>query len=124
VRSTKALLLTTVVAELVTGIALLAIPTIVAALLFADALDGVAANAVARLVGLALIALAVICFFARDLRGPATNGIVTGVLTYNAAVSLLLMQAALEGQHGFCLWPAVGFHILMACWCLIRLRAA
>ena len=123
-KSTKALLLTSVGAALVTGVGLLTIPTLVAALLFADSLDGAAANAVARIAGIAIIALAVACFFARNSHGPAANGIVTGLLTYNAAVSLLLMQTALEGRHGFCLWPAVGFHILMSCWCLIRLRAA
>ena len=123
-KSTKALLLTTVVAGLAGGIALLTVPTLVAALLFADALDGTAANAVARMAGLAMIAIAVICFFARDTRGPATNGILTGLLTYNASVSLLLTQFALEGEHGFALWPAVAFHLLMASWCLIRLRAA
>jgi hypothetical protein len=121
---TKALLVTTVVAELITGIALLTVPVIPAACLFGDALDSTAANVIARMAGIASISIAVICFFARDARGPATNSIVTGLLTYNAAVSLLLMQVALEGPRGPFLWPAVAFHLLMACWCLIRLRAA
>jgi hypothetical protein len=124
VRSTKALLLTTVGASLATGVALLTVPTLVAPLLFRDGIDGVGANAVARIAGLALISIGVICFFARDTRGPATNGILTGLLTYNASISLLLTQFALEGEHGFGLWPAVAFHLLMASWCLIRLRAA
>jgi hypothetical protein len=122
--STKALLLTTVIAELASGVALLTVPTLVAALFFAGGIDGPAANAVARVAGVALISIAVICFFARNSRGPATNGIVTGLLTYNASISLLLMQSALEGRHALYLWTAVAFHLLMACWCLIRLRAA
>ncbi|HVQ35149.1 MAG TPA: hypothetical protein VMT33_03995 [Candidatus Bathyarchaeia archaeon] len=122
--STKALLVTTVVVELFAGIALLTVPVIPAACLFGDALDSVAANVIARVAGIAVTSIAVMCFFARNSRGPATNSIVTGLLTYNAAVSLLLMQVALEGPRGPFLWPTVALHLLLACWCLIRLRAA
>jgi len=122
--TTKALLLTTFVAELSIGIALLTVPTLVAAALLGGTLEGVAAVLLARLAGIALIAIGVTCFFARNAQGPATSGIVTGVLTYNAAVSLLLMQSALEGVRCPALWPAVAFHLLMATWCLMRLRGA
>lgn len=122
--TTKALLLVTAALEAATGISLLTVPALVAALLLGEPLDGAAAVAFARVAGIALISLAVACWFARASKSPVTNGLVTGLLTYNAAVSMLLMESALSGIHGPGLWPAVALHLLMACWCLFRLRAA
>jgi hypothetical protein len=123
-KTTKALLLTTAVFEMAAAIALLIVPTLVTSALLNQSLDTAAAVVVARIGGAALAALGVICWFARDLRGTAVNGLLTGLLVYNVAVACLLMQSALSGTSGLFLWPAVALHLLLATWCLMRLRGA
>ena len=72
----KALILTAV-AEAGTGAALLIVPSLVGRLLFGEALAGVAIS-VARVTGIALIALGVACW-----PGPP----LVGMLTYSGCIS-------------------------------------
>ena len=123
-KSTKSLLLVTAFAEMATGAALLTMPTLVAATIVGGPMGEDTGIAIARIGGVALVALACICWFARNDRRPVVNGLLTGLLVYNVAVSLLLMQTALGGMWGLGLWPAVAFHLLLASWCLLRLRTA
>ena len=62
----KALLITTAIGEIATGIALLAIPALVASNLHAAALDAPVGLTLARVAGMALLALGVVCWMARD----------------------------------------------------------
>jgi hypothetical protein len=85
--------------EALTGLALLIVPTLVARLLLGAELTGVSIP-VARVLGIALIALGVACW-----PGPA----LAGMLTYGAAVTVYLAYLGLVGGFaGILLWPAQG----------------
>jgi hypothetical protein len=91
--------------EVATGVALLAVPSFVGRLLLGEELTG-AAVAVARVAGIALIALGVACW-----PGKA----VIGMLCYSAAVALYLAYGGLAGTFGgVLLWPAVVLHVILA----------
>ena len=87
--------------EAVTGLALMIVPSLVGRLLLGEELTGIAIP-VARVAGIALIALGVACW-----PGPPR----VGMLTYSAAVTLYLAYLGLAGGlTGILLWPAVVLH--------------
>jgi len=89
------------VSEIATGMALLIVPSLVGWLLLGEELTGIAIP-VARVTGIALIALGVACW-------PGTP--LAGMLTYSAAVTLYLVYVSLVGGlTGILLWPAVVVH--------------
>lgn len=95
--------------EIVTGLALLATPSMVASLLFGTELSGVA-GPVARLAGVGLLSLGIAC---RPGKEPAPEPEL-GMLVYNALVALLLIIVGIEGTWvGVLLWPAVALHIVL-----------
>jgi hypothetical protein len=92
------------VGEFATGVALLIAPSIVGELLLGENLIGVAL-AIARVTGIALVALSVACW-----PGPP----MFGMLTYSAGVTLCLSYTGYTaGLTGVLLWPAVGLHGLL-----------
>jgi hypothetical protein len=92
------------VGEAATGAALLVVPSLVGRLLFGEELTGVAIP-IARVTGIALIALGVACW-----PGPAR----IGMLTYSAAVTLYLAYVGFAGGlSGTLLWPAVVLHVIL-----------
>ena len=94
-------LLFTAVCEAATGVALLIVPSLVGQVLFGAELTG-PAGTVARVTGIALIALGVACW-----PGPPR----VGMLTYSAAVTLYLAYVGFTGGvTGILLWPAVVLH--------------
>ena len=100
----KKMLVFAALAEAATGAALLIAPSLVGSLLLGDALTGIAAM-VARVAGIALIALAVACW-----PGPP----LIGMLTYSAAITLYLGYVGLAGSAtGILLWPAVVLHVTL-----------
>lgn len=102
------------VAEAATGAALLIVPSQVGRLLLGEELVGVAIP-VARVLGIALVALGVACRTGR-------TGLV-GLLVYSAAVTLYLAYLGLAtGVGGVLLWPAVAVHALMNVGCVATLR--
>ena len=90
--------------EVVTGLALLVIPSLVGWLLFGEELAGVAVP-IARVTGIALIALGIACW-----PGPP----LVGMLTYSVLVTLYLGYLGLTGLTGAFLWPAVAFHVVLS----------
>jgi hypothetical protein len=101
----KKALIFAAVAEALTGVALLIVPSLVGQLLLAEALTGVAIP-VARVAGLALIGLGIACW-----PGPP----LIGMLTYSATVTLYLAYLGLAGGlGGVLLWPAVILHLALA----------
>lgn len=99
----KAILLAAV-SEAATGLALLVVPSLVGRLLLGQELAGVAIP-VARVLGIALIALGVACW-------PGAP--VVGMLTYSAAVTLYLAYVGFAGgMSGMLLWPAVVLHVIL-----------
>jgi hypothetical protein len=100
----KKVLVLAAVGEAATGLALLIVPSLVGRLLLGEDLTGVAIP-VARVAGIALIALGVACW-----PGPPR----VGMLIYSAAVTLYLAYVAFAGGlTGILLWPAVVLHVIL-----------
>ena len=100
----KRVLILAAVAEAATGLALLIVPALVGLLLLGEELTGIAIP-VARVAGIALIALGVACW-----PGPPR----AGMLTYSAAVTLYLAYLGFAGGlSGILLWPAVVLHVIL-----------
>jgi hypothetical protein len=100
----KRVLVLAAVSEAATGVALLIVPSLVGQLLFGAEPTGIA-MAVARVTGIALIALGVACW-------PGTPLI--GMLTYSAAITLYLAYVGFTGGlTGILLWPAVVLHVTL-----------
>jgi len=89
------------ISEAAIGLALLIVPSLVGQLLLGEQLSGVAVP-VARVAGMALIALGIACWPGRPL---------LGMLTYSASVTLYLAYLGAAGDlNGILLWPAVVLH--------------
>jgi hypothetical protein len=100
----KRVLILAAVGEAVTGAALLILPSLVGRLLLGQDFTRVAIP-VARVAGIALIALGVACW-----PGPP----LVGMLTYSSAVTLYLAYLGLaSGLNGILLWPAVVLHAIL-----------
>ena len=100
----KRVLVFAAVSEAATGLALLIAPSLVGQLLFGAELSGITIP-VARVTGIALIALGVACW-----PGPPR----AGMLTYSAAVTLYLAYVGFSGGlTGILLWPAVVVHAIL-----------
>ena len=83
---------------------MLIVPSLVGQILLGAQLADVAVT-VARVTGIALIALGVACW-------PGTP--LAGMLTYSAAVTLYLAYVGLAGGlTGIFLWPAVVLHVIL-----------
>ena len=94
------------VAEVATGLALLIAPSLVVHLLLGEQLTGLAMP-VARVAGIALIALGIACW-----PGPP----LVGMLTHSALVTLYLAYLGFAGLSGILLWPAVVLHTILTAW--------
>jgi len=116
----KHLLKLTAIVEAATGLGFIVLPSLVVRLLLGAPLDSPAAVILGRVAGVALLALGLTCWLARDdTTSRATRGIVGAMLLYNVGVAALLVLANFGyGLHGFALWPAVVLHAGMAIWCV------
>jgi tellurite resistance protein TehA-like permease len=115
---------TTAVIEIGTALALLCSPSAVVDILLGAPLDASAALAVARIAGVALLALGVACGLARDdAQNPTARGLVAAMLLYNLGVALILAAAGIQSAPlGVVLWPAaVALHAAMAVWCIVNI---
>lgn len=112
-------LVVTGVFEVLSGLGLAATPHLAAELLAAagDFTDP-AALLLARVGGLALIAIGIACLAAQHAEGGAgLRGLLTGLLFYNVTALVLLTHAALTlATPGPVLWPAVAAHALLSVW--------
>lgn len=96
------------VAEALTGVALMAVPSIVGRLLLGTDLSGVTVP-VARVAGMALVGLGVACY-----PGEAASRGLSGMLAYSLLATLYLIYLGLDGEWvGILLWPAAGFHAIL-----------
>jgi hypothetical protein len=100
----KSALILAAVGEAATGVAFLIAPSVVGRLLLGEELTGVAIP-LARVIGIALVALGVACW-----PGPP----LIGMLTYGTAVTLYLAYIGFAGgSTGILLWPAVVLHVIL-----------
>src|SRR5262245_45662111 len=101
----KKVLIFAAVAEVATGLALLIVPSFVGQLLLGAELAGVAIP-VARVTGIALVALGLACW-----PGPP----IVGMLVYGIVVTLYLAYLGFSGDFvGVILWPAVLLHAALS----------
>lgn len=100
------------VAEGATGVSLILAPSLVNRLLLGSELAEPAA--LARVFGIALVALALACL-PRRAGDENLDQQCLAMLLYNACVGVLLASVGLGGSiAGALLWPATVFHLLMA----------
>jgi len=100
----KKVLVLAAASEVATGLALLIVPSLIGQLLLGTELTGVSIP-VARVAGIALIALGIAC-----LPGLA----MVGMLTYSALATAYLVYIAICGEWvGPLLWPAVILHVVL-----------
>jgi hypothetical protein len=92
------------IAEAATGLALLIAPSLVVHLLLGEQLTD-AAIAVARIAGIAIVALAIACW-----PGPP----LVGMLIYSALITLYFAYLFfVGGLTGVLLWPASALHVVL-----------
>jgi hypothetical protein len=104
-RQTRMILVVAAALEAATGAALLIVPSVVGRLLFGDEFTGDAIS-VARVTGIALIALGFACW-------PSCTAL-CGMLVYSAAVTLYLASVGFAGGFtGMLLWPVVVAHLIL-----------
>jgi hypothetical protein len=124
-KSIKAFFITTAALEAGAGVALVLFPLQAVSLLIGP--EGAGAIPIEKVAGCALVALALLCWLARnDTQSAAARGIVWGMTAYNLGVIAVLCIFALgpaalpPGQSqtvGMLLWPAVVLHTVMSTWC-------
>jgi hypothetical protein len=91
-------------AEAATGLALLIAPSLVVHLLLGEQMTGIAI-AVARVAGVAIVALAIACWSGSPL---------VGMLTYSAMITLYFAFLGFAGVlGGVLLWPAIALHAIL-----------
>ena len=115
----RAFLVVTGVFEVVIGIGLAAMPDTGAEMLAgATAFADPAAILLARIGGLALIAIGIACLVAQRAEGgEALRGLLSGLLFYNVTAALLLAYGAIAlATPGPMLWPAAITHAVLAVW--------
>ncbi len=98
------------IVETLTGLSLIIAPVFVGQLLFGVAFSGVALT-VARVTGIALIALGISCW-------PGKPNM--GMLIYSVLITLYLAYLGFAGgMTGILLWPVVILHLILSvllCW--------
>ena len=117
------LLTLTALIEAATGLGLIAVPAIVVRLLLDAEMSG-ATIPLGRVAGVALLALGVACWLARDdTQTRAARGLVSAMVLYNLGAVIILGSAGLGSQPvGIALWPAVILHAAMGGWCVACVR--
>jgi hypothetical protein len=119
----KSLLSVTGVLEAATGLALLVMPSVVVELLLGSSPGTPSGVTVSRVAGVALLALGVACWLAReDAASRTAKGLVAAMLLYNVAVVAVLVLAWTSlGPVGIGFWPVVLAHAGLAAWCIAGL---
>jgi hypothetical protein len=108
----KRVLVLAAVTEAATGVALLIVPALVGRLLLGEELTG-AAIPVARVAGIALIALGLACWPGAESVGANTPAL-RGLVMYNLPTTLYLASLGIDGGSvGSLLWPVVVIHAVL-----------
>ena len=111
--SPNTLYIVTAAVELGAGVALMSCPSATATLLMGVPLGAPATVTVARVAGVALLALGVACWLARgDTQSRAAEGLLAAMTLYNLGVALILGAAGIRFDRwvSHCGWP----------WCCTR----
>jgi apolipoprotein N-acyltransferase len=126
-KSVKAFFITTAALEAGAGVAMVLFPLQAVSLLLGPDAAGPGAIPIEKVAGCALVALALLCWLARnDAQSAAARGIVWGMTIYNLGVIAVLCNFALTPvaqtqvqlqSVSMLLWPAVVLHAFMSTWC-------
>ena len=119
----KALLTVIAVIELGVGMGMLAVPSFVWGGLLGSPPGTAAEVTIARVVAVALLALALVCWLLRNEGGSrAMRELVSALLLFNGGTAGVLLYAGLGlGLFGAGFWPGVLFHTAIAVWCFFCL---
>ncbi len=119
----KNFLTVTALIEVGTSLGMLALPVLVAELLLGVSLTTPLESVMARVCGVALLALGVACWLARNNgQSSAARGLAGGILLYDVGAVAVLLYAALGmGLSGVLLWPVDLIHAALAVWCVVLL---
>jgi hypothetical protein len=123
----KSLFATAGVIEMLSGLSFVLTPSAQTALFFGASLNGPAETSVARTLGVALLALGLAFWLARnDVGATAARGVAVAMLVYNAGVVALPAVTALVGSRisAPMLWLVIGLHGGIAVWCGWTLRTS
>jgi hypothetical protein len=101
------------IGEAATGMALLIVPSLVGQLLLGSGLTGIAIP-IARVAGIALIALGVACWPGKEETGTPARAALRAMMCYSLLVTLYLAYLGIHGGWvGVLLWPAVAVHVAL-----------
>jgi hypothetical protein len=99
--------------EAATGVALMAVPSVVVRLLLGGEISG-ASIPVGRVAGFGLLSLGIACWPGRDPIGNTAPAL-RAMLTYNSLVALYFLHLGVGGEWvGPLLWPAAALHAAVA----------
>jgi hypothetical protein len=114
----KTLLIVKAAVEVLAGLALGLVPSVVVPLLIGSPLDASSGVVVARMAGAALFTLGIACWLARkDSQSRAAIGLLVALLVYDAAVVAVLLYAHFGmGLYAIGLWPAIVLHSGLGIW--------
>ena len=107
------LLTLTAIIEAATGLALMAVPSVVVRLLLGGEISG-ASFPLGRVAGFGLLSLGMSCWPGRDQIGNPAPAF-RAMLTYNSLVTLYLLYLGIGGEWvGPLLWPAAALHGILS----------
>ncbi len=107
------LLTLTAIIEAATGLALMAVPSVVVRLLLGGEISG-ASIPLGRVAGFGLLSLGMACWPGRDPTGNTAPAL-RAMLTYNSLAALFLLSLGIGGEWvGPLLWPAVALHGILS----------
>ena len=107
------LLTLTAIIEAATGLALIAVPSVVVRLLLGGEISG-ASLPLGRVAGFGLLSLGMACWPGRDLTGHRAPAL-RAMLAYNSLATLYLFCLGIGGEWvGPLLWPAVALHGILS----------
>ena len=99
--------------EAATGVALMAVPSVVVRLLLGGEISG-ASIPIGRVAGFGLLSLGMACWPGRDPTSNAAPAL-RAMLTYNSLAALYFLRLGIGGEWvGPLLWPAVALHAAVA----------
>ena len=107
------LLTLTAIIEAATGLALMAVPSVVVRLLLGGEISG-ASIPLGRVAGFGLLSLGMACWPGRDPTGNTAPAL-RAMLTYNALATLYFLCLGIGGEWvGPLLWPAAALHGILS----------
>ena len=98
--------------EMLTGLGLVAAPSLLARLLFGSDLNG-AGEATGRIAGLVMVCLAVGCW-PRDGESSRSQALIPLAALSWLAAAFLIISGTVGANVGIMLWPAAALHVILA----------